>query len=147
MKTIYSNGNNNVYLRLGTNNKIDESHPLPFISFIFGVELEYNTWMGETTLFKAEEGFVMCGDKYQTLLNNLKKQISDYKEIKFEIYDYYADTDANLLIDCQKSMIVLKGQLGSTLVDDLPVLNFKLNNLNSSFLINFYEFLVENSEF
>ena len=146
MKTIYLNCNN-VYLRLGTNNKVDKSRQLPFISFILGVELECKTWIGETAFFKAEDGFVMCGDEYQKFLNSLKKQINDYKEIKLEIYDYYADTDSKLLIDCQKNMIVLKGQLGSTINDDMPVLNFKLRNLNSSFLINFYECLIENTEF
>ena len=147
METIYSNGSNKVYLRLETNNEVDENRPLPFISFIFGVELEYNTWIGETAFFKAEEGFVMDGDEYQKFLNNLKNQINNYKEMKLEIYDHYADTDAKLLIDCQKSMIVLKGQLGSTLIDGLPVLNFTLRNLDSSFLINLYESLVKNTEF
>ena len=76
METIYSNGNNKVYLRLETNNEVDENRPLSFISFILGVELEYNTWIGETAFFKAEEGFVMDGDEYQKFLNNLKNLIN-----------------------------------------------------------------------
>lgn len=147
METIYSNGNNKIYLRFKSNYEVDETRPLPFVSFILGVELEYNTWIGETAFFKAEEGFVMDGDEYQKFLNNLKNQINSYKEMQLEIYDHYADTDANLLIDCQKSMIVINGQLGSSLVDGLPILNFTLKNLDSSFLINLYESLVKNTEF
>ncbi len=147
METIYLDGNNRVYLRFELNDKLDESCPLPFISFILGAELEYNTWNGGVAFFKGEEGFVMDGEEYQTFLNNLKSQIQNYKEMQLKIYHHYADTNANLLIDCQKSMIVLKGQLGSTLIDGLPVLNFTLRNLDSSFLINLYDVLVKNTKF
>lgn len=147
MKVLYQSGKEKVYLRFNQLHNFNEETPEPFVSFVFGVELDTNTWYGENVCYKAEDAFVMCGDDYEEFLKTLKEQINNYKETSFEINDCWVNTNAKITIDCQKSMIVLNGCLGSSLVEGLPVLNFSLRNLDSSFLINLYEALIENTKF
>lgn len=146
METIYKNGNTKIYLKFKTNDAVDKDL-FPYTSFVLGVELSYKTWIDEPAYFKAEEGFEMYGDEYQEFLNELKNQIDNYKEMELEIYDYYLNNNAKLDIDCQKDNIMIKGQLGTSLVEGYPMMNFTIRNLNLSLFKNLYDCLIKHTKF
>lgn len=141
------NFNCEIYVRVMDDFKKDcgpDYFPKPYVEFVLGIRQTNPAWISQNLTYVAEDGFAMMGSE---LLNVLKNQIDNYKKMEFKLYDHAQDTDAEIIFDCQKDKIVLKGNLGNTTSEvavDFIKTNFQIE-VGKEILENLYEVLKENS--
>ena len=82
-----------------------------YLEYVLGIRQTKPAWIPQMVTYVAEDGFAMIGDE---LLSVLEKQIKNYKEMEFTLYDHAQDTDAEIIFDCKKEKVILKGALGYT---------------------------------
>ena len=118
--------------------------PKPYCEYVFGIRLSKPAWIPQTVDFVAEDGFVMMGNE---LLKSLENQIKKYKVTEINLYDHAQDTDAEIIFDCRKDKVILKGALGNT-TDNGFMDNIKTTfniEVNKEILKNLYNVLKEHS--
>ena len=116
----------------------------PYLEYVFGIRQTKSAWIPQNVTYVAEDGFVMIGKE---LLNALENQIEKYKETEIKIYDHAQDTNAEIIFDCKKDKIVLKGTLGDTtsgVFADFIKTKFEME-VGKEILKKLYEVLKENS--
>ena len=113
-KTQGENFNCEIYVRIRDDFKKGSGpdyFPKPYLEYVLGIRQTKPAWIPQMVTYVAEDGFAMIGDE---LLTVLEKQIKNYKEMEFTLYDHAQDTDAEIIFDCKKEKVVLKGTFGDT---------------------------------
>ena len=140
-ETIWKTDSVEMYLKFMNNHGLKYEYPRPFTSFIVGIDLRFDSWLGEggEVECKGEEGFNLIGEQF---LNELEKVARNYQETKIRLEDDLQDTDAFVLFECLKDKVLVSGQLGDSIGSPF-VSKFEFE-ANSNILQNLYEKLKEN---
>ena len=136
-----------IYVRVSDDfkNSTDE-YLKPYCEYVFGIRETKPAWISQNITFVAEDSFTMFGNE---LLNALEFQINDYKEVEIKVYDHLQDTDSQLVFDCKKDKIVLKGTLGNTTSEnfaDSIKTTFEIE-VDKTILNSLFEVLKQNSKY
>ena len=111
--------------------------PKLYLEYVLGIRQTKPAWIPQMLTYVAEDGFAMIGDE---LLSALEKQIKNYKEMEIRLYDHAQDTDAEIIFDCKKEKVILKGSLGNTTsaeFSDFVKTNFEIE-VDKEILKNLY---------